>query len=160
MIKRYLGAFIVLLTLAATSISAVYAVAPQGPAPRAVRAVVELSKQQAKFYDRAGALLRTSPISSGAVQTPTPTGTFRVWKHKAETFSATNPDVRMSYMTNFSGSIGFHGIPFTREAGIKHPLYTPLGVYGISHGCIRMRNVDARWVYVHLVIGAVVEVRP
>jgi lipoprotein-anchoring transpeptidase ErfK/SrfK len=158
-IKRSVLALVVFGAALVMSEPVAHASRPHGAKAQAVRAVVDLSEQRASFYGRNGVLLRSAPISSGAAQTPTPTGTFKVWKHRAETFSPADPAVRMLHMTNFYGSIGFHGIPFVREGGAVRPLYTPLGVYGISHGCIRMRNVDARWVFSHLPVGATVEVR-
>ena len=46
--------------------------------------------------------------------------------------------VHMDYFTVFNGNIGFHGIPWVGSRDDR--LWTPLGQYGVSHGCIRMSN--------------------
>jgi lipoprotein-anchoring transpeptidase ErfK/SrfK len=38
------------------------------------------------------------------------------------------------------------------------PFYTPLGIAPSSHGCIRMRVADAKWVFQNMPLGATVSV--
>lgn len=125
-----------------------------------MRAVVDLGDQHARFYASDGALLRDVPVSSGAPGTPTRVGTFVVYRKSPVTFPRTNPSVRMRWMSNFDRGIGFHAIPFRVVAGRERALPTPLGRRGVSHGCVRMSETDARWVYAHLAVGAVVVVQP
>ncbi len=66
-------------------------------------------------------------------------------------------------MTRFTkgrqgGNIGFHGIPYTVTKNGEVPFYTPLGRAPSSHGCIRMRVSEARWVFQNMDIGATVTV--
>lgn len=117
--------------------------------------VVDLSEQSLTVYDRRGTIVFTRPISSGSTKTPTPTGRYRVTSKSRRTFAVTNPDVTMEHMVRFNGGIGFHSIP--RRGGI--PLATPLGERGVSHGCIRMADQDARTLYRNLPVGASVIVQ-
>jgi len=59
-------------------------------------------------------------------------------------------------MTRFNRGIGFHGIP---RRGAR-ALATPLGVRPVSHGCVRMSDADAEWMFVNLPNGTPVNVIP
>jgi lipoprotein-anchoring transpeptidase ErfK/SrfK len=61
----------------------------------------------------------------------------------------------MQWMTRFRGGIGFHAIP--RRNGV--PLYTPLGIRPVSHGCIRLGDDQARWIYATVPTGTRVVVK-
>jgi lipoprotein-anchoring transpeptidase ErfK/SrfK len=63
----------------------------------------------------------------------------------------------MDYFSRFDKGIGFHGIPWRKNRSNR--LWTPLGVRGVSHGCIRMRDNSARWIYEKAPIGTPVVVQ-
>lgn len=113
---------------------------------------VSLRRQHA-YVVFAGQVVRDIPISSGAFGR-TPRGVFRVYSRARATSAETNRAVTMAYMTRFNGGIGFHGIP--RRNG--RPLYTPLGRRPVSHGCIRMADANARYIYSTVPNGTVVVV--
>jgi len=117
------------------------------------RAVVSLGSQTATLLDASGRPLRSFPVSSGKKDL-TPVGTFRVQKKSPLTRSYADPTVSMQWMTNFDGGIGFHGIPVQGD----RPLATPLGVRPVSHGCVRLSDADAKWIYDNLPNGALVVV--
>jgi lipoprotein-anchoring transpeptidase ErfK/SrfK len=123
---------------------------------------IVLSEQRAYFYTSTRRLIATLPVSTGS-DNQTPVGTFRVFSKSAQTFYTPNPRERMKFMTRFTkgregGNIGFHGIPYKVTKNGEVPFYTPLGVAPVSHGCIRMRVTDAKWVFENMKIGAVVAV--
>lgn len=123
---------------------------------------IVLSEQRAYFYTASRRLIATLPVSTGA-DDQTPVGTFKVFSKSAQTFYTPNPKERMKFMTRFTkgregGNIGFHGIPYKVTKNGEVPFYTPLGVAPVSHGCIRMRVADAKWVFENMKIGAVVAV--
>jgi len=118
------------------------------------KAVVSLSAQTATFYDAAGNVVLTAPISSGK-NGLTPVGTFHVQSKSARAFSGSN-GVYMDSMTRFNGGIGFHSIP-KQASGTD--IATPLGQAPVSHGCIRMADAQAKQVFEHLPVGALVEVQ-
>jgi lipoprotein-anchoring transpeptidase ErfK/SrfK len=123
---------------------------------RWTRIIVDLSEQELIVLNQHGKVLHTWEISSGSPKTPTPVGRYRVTSKSRRTFATMNPDVTMEHMVRFKGGIGFHSIP--RRNGT--PLTTPLGERGVSHGCIRIADVNARLLYRNLPIGAEVIVKP
>lgn len=148
-----------LAAVVAFALPAPQAVSAAGTQPLAARAVVDLSEQRASFFAADGTVLASFAVSTGAPATPTPLGRFRVWRKNPSTFPVSDPSVRMAWMSNFRRGVGFHGIPYRTRDGVRQPLWTPLGVRGVSHGCVRMRDSDARWVFEHLPIGALVVVQ-
>jgi lipoprotein-anchoring transpeptidase ErfK/SrfK len=127
----------------------------QPPTPSWDKVVVDLSEQTATVYDAHGTKLRAFKVSSGSPDNPTPKGRFKVYSKSPVTFARSNPSVTMLNMVRFNGGVGFHAIP--RKNGV--PLKTPLGRYGVSHGCIRMSDADAEQMYKNLPLGASVVVR-
>lgn len=123
---------------------------------------VVLDEQRAYFYNSNRRLIATLPVSTG-VDDQTPVGVFKVFSKSAETFYSPNPRERMRFMTRFTvgrqgGNIGFHGIPYRVTKSGETPFYTPLGLAPSSHGCIRMRVSDAKWVFQNMEIGTTVSV--
>lgn len=116
---------------------------------------VSVKLQRAYVYDPAGALLKEIPVSSGA-DGRTPLGRFRVQSRSSVTSSTGDARVTMRWMTRFNGGIGFHGIPKKGST----PLNTPLGQRAVSHGCVRMSDADANWVFVNVPNGTPVNVIP
>ncbi len=119
------------------------------------RVDVSIQLQRAFVYDPQGALIKEIPISSGAGG-KTPLGSFRVASRSAWTTSGSDSRVTMRFMTRFNGGVGFHGIP---RRGTR-ALATPLGVRPVSHGCVRMSDADAEWMFVNLPNGTPVNVIP
>jgi lipoprotein-anchoring transpeptidase ErfK/SrfK len=123
---------------------------------------VVLDEQRAYFYNSNRRLIATLRVSTG-VDEQTPLGMFTVYSKSETTFFTPKPSERMRYMTRFTvgrrgGNIGFHGIPYTVTKFGEVPMYTPLGLAPSSHGCIRMKEADARWVFENMPLGATVSV--
>ena len=52
-------------------------------------------------------------------------------------------------------NIGFHGIPYTLDKkGHRRHHFTPLGVRPSSHGCVRLADVDARWLFANVSVNS------
>jgi len=133
----------------------------RGPATIGYVTVV-LDEQTTYVYSPTRRLIATLPVSTGLDDT-TPVGSFTVFSKSADTFYTPNPRERMRWMTRFTkgpngGNIGFHSIPYmTTEVGeIKFP--TPVGLAPSSHGCVRMRDADAQWIFDNIALGTVVTV--
>ncbi len=114
-------------------------------------------------YDKDGAVLKTFDVSTG-LDSSTPLGSFKVFSKSSRTFYTPRPEEKMRWMTRFTkgrrgGNIGFHGIPYkvTKQGEVAFP--TPLGVAPSSHGCVRMLETEAKWIYTHSDIGTVVKVQ-
>ncbi|MGE0726455.1 MAG: L,D-transpeptidase family protein [Acidimicrobiia bacterium] len=119
--------------------------------------VVDLSEQHLHVYNAAGAHISSWPISTGAPGNETPTGSFAVQARQRVGTAKDAETVHMDYFTVFNGNIGFHGIPWVGSRDDR--LWTPLGQYGVSHGCIRMEDANARYLYTFLADGAPVIVQ-
>lgn len=133
----------------------------RGPAEIGYATVV-LDEQTTYVYSPSRRLIATLPVSTGLDET-TPVGSFTVFSKSADTFYTPNPRERMRWMTRFTkgpngGNIGFHSIPYmTTETGeVKFP--TPVGLAPSSHGCVRMRDADAQWLFENITLGTVITV--
>ena len=123
---------------------------------------VVLDEQRVYVYNHRKRLIATLPASTG-VKDQTPVGTFKVFSQSAQAVYSPNPNERMRWMTRFTkgrqgGNIGFHGIPYKVTKSGEIPFPTPLGIAPSSHGCIRMRVADAKWLFHNMNIGTVVSV--
>jgi len=123
---------------------------------------VVLDEQRVYIYNYRKHLIATLPASTG-VKDQTPVGTFKVFSQSAQAVYSPNPNERMRWMTRFTkggegGNIGFHGIPYKVTKTGEIPFATPLGIAPSSHGCIRMRVADAKWLFDNMKIGTVVSV--
>lgn len=82
-----------------------------------------------------GRLVRWGPVSSGSSKRPTPPGIYHLnWKSRGRR-STVNPKWYLAWYFNF---VNEHGISFHQYALPGHPA---------SHGCIRLLERDARWLY-------------
>lgn len=113
---------------------------------------IDKSAQHAYVHD-GGKLIKVIPVSTGA-NDATPSGNFSIYSKSYWAQASSEGSVRMQYMSRFLGGYGMHAIP--RRNGV--PLSTPLGQYPVSHGCVRMADADAQWVYENLPIGTPVSV--
>jgi len=123
---------------------------------------IVLDEQRVYVYNHRKRLIATLPASTG-VKDQTPVGTFKVFSQSAQAVYSPNPNERMRWMTRFTkgregGNIGFHGIPYKVTKSGEIPFPTPLGIAPSSHGCIRMRVADAKWLFHNMDIGTVVSV--
>ena len=123
---------------------------------------IVLDEQRVYVYNHRKRLIATLPVSTG-VDDQTPVGTFKVFSQSAQAYYAPSPNERMRWMTRFTkgregGNIGFHGIPYKVTKSGEIPFFTPLGIAPSSHGCIRMRVADAKWLFHNMKIGTVVSV--
>jgi lipoprotein-anchoring transpeptidase ErfK/SrfK len=150
-------------TIATTTTSTLPPVSrPQKRRVNIAFARIVLSEQRAYFYTTSRRLIATLPVSTGA-DDQTPVGTFKVFSKSAQAFYSPSPNERMKFMTRFTkgrqgDNIGFHGIPYKATKNGDIPFYTPLGIAPVSHGCIRMRVADAKWVFENMKLGSVVAV--
>lgn len=113
--------------------------------------VVELSTQRTFVFTPSRRLVAVIPVSTGKNNT-TPVGSFRVFSKSAQAFYSADPRERMRWMVRFTkgregDNIGFHGIPYRVTTAGERPLPTPIGKKPSSHGCIRMRVHDAKWLF-------------
>ncbi|MEY3589059.1 MAG: hypothetical protein RJA47_1655 [Actinomycetota bacterium] len=132
------------------------------PKVRIGAAVVVLDEQTVYVYSVTRRLIATIPVSTG-LEDSTPTGSFRVFSKSAQAYYTPAPNERMKWMVRFTkgrqgDNIGFHGIPYKVTANGDVPFHTPVGVEPSSHGCVRMRVAEAKWLFENMAIGAPVRV--
>jgi lipoprotein-anchoring transpeptidase ErfK/SrfK len=132
------------------------------PVPRNKIAIgyvkVVLSEQRVYAYNKRRRLIASFPASTGANDT-TPVGRFKVFSKSAQAYYSPKPGERMKFMTRFTkgregDNIGFHGIPYRVTPKGDIPLYTPLGITPVSHGCVRLKVSDAKWLFQNMALGA------
>lgn len=115
---------------------------------------------QFKVYAYEGAnLINSFSMSSGAPETPTPPGSYQVMsKVRIKTMRGGTPGTRdyysvpnIEWVAYFkSGGYAMHGVYWHNNFGVKNT----------SHGCMGMRNADAKWIYDFVDIGTPVVVVP
>ena len=132
------------------------------PNVRIASALIVLAEQRVYVYSRTRRLIATLPVSTG-LSDSTPVGSFRVFSKSALAFYSPNPGERMRWMIRFTkgregDNVGFHSIPFRVTAAGEQPLPTPVGVAPSSHGCVRSRDSDAKWLFDNMTIGTPVRV--
>lgn len=100
-------------------------------------------------YKEGEAVVRSGPISSGKPGNPTPTGRFKVLGKDEDKISSryTNQLGMQAWMPY---SIQFHGHYFLHEGWLPG--------YPDSHGCVRVGEKDARFLFERLRIGDPVRV--
>ena len=96
--------------------------------------VVHLPSQLFAAYKK-GQLVRWGPVSSGGIHSPTPPGLYHLNWRSPGRCSSVNPDWYMRWYFNYDNSPGlaFHEyvLPGKPE----------------SHGCVRLLQRDAKWLY-------------
>jgi lipoprotein-anchoring transpeptidase ErfK/SrfK len=136
---------------------------PRRPARVALtKIVVVLREQKVYAYTTVRGQSRLVAVmnASTGLANSTPVGTFRVFAKRQRTFYNARPSEKMDWMTRFTkgaggDNIGFHGIPYTVDKkGIRRPHFTPLGVRPSSHGCVRLADGDARWLFANVSVSS------
>lgn len=125
-------------------------------------AVIVLDEQSVYVYSVTRRLIAVIPASTG-LDDSTPVGSFRVFSKSALAYFTPSPGERMRWMVRFTkgrqgDNIGFHGIPFRVTSNGEKPIFTPVGLLPVSHGCIRTREVEAKWLFDNMSIGTPVRV--
>ena len=114
---------------------------------------VNLRRQRVTIYRKAEGKwkkLDTKKCSSGVSATPTPRGIYRVKKKK---FTFVQDGQNWYYVTYFHHGFAFHS---TGEKGGKFN-NSVLGK-PTSHGCLRMKPKDAKWIYEHIPSGTYIQI--
>ena len=87
----------------------------------------------------------------------TPTGTFTTTK--GQRWGALYGGVYGQYSTRIVGSILFHSVPYYSASpdNLEWEEYNKLGT-AASMGCVRMRVIDAKWIYDNCPAGTTVRI--
>ena len=116
---------------------------------------VDLTNQIVTVYDSGNTgesgIVRQMICSSGKSGTATPTGTYSLPRkvystERTEWYYFSKYNCYAKWATRIVGGILFHSVLYT--AGKKGPTSTSVNALGkpASHGCIRLRVADAKWI--------------
>jgi lipoprotein-anchoring transpeptidase ErfK/SrfK len=110
---------------------------------------VNLSEQTLTAYEK-GVPVRTTLVSSGLPQTPTPTGQFRIWiKLRYDDMAGADYYIEdVPYVMYFHEGYGLHGV--TWHGNFGHPM---------SHGCVNLPTEAAEWLFNWADVGTLVSIR-
>ncbi len=114
------------------------------------RIEVDLGKQKVFVYYREE-IIREMICSGGDENSPTPTGEFTT-SEKIKYDWVDRFDMGAYYWTRFYESYLFHSIPFDKNGDMMMEEYEKLGSPA-SHGCIRLKLEEAKWLYEKIPVG-------
>lgn len=114
---------------------------------------VDLSNQVTNIFKgkkNSWNLIKTFSCSSGIQGEDTPIGTFTI-KEKGEWFFSDKYKQGGKYWVQFSGNYLFHSLPYANDKStiVDFTLGKPA-----SHGCIRLRELDSKWIYDNIPKGS------
>lgn len=100
---------------------------------------VDLTTQMLRAYDAGGDSYLQTSIASGRVATPTRPGTYRVWlRVPAQWMTGPGYHVYTQWVQYFDEERALHSADWLAESQYGRPQ---------SHGCVNMRNADAKLVW-------------
>lgn len=121
-------------------------------------------RQQRAYLLQGGVVIKTYRISSGAPKTPTPTGTFRIYKKQDLRVSSLAVPYRMPHYMAFTPNeaFGLHGLPYLGRAAEDSAYWREARAHigiPVSHGCIRFLPEEAAEIYEWADVGTPVFIR-
>ena len=111
---------------------------------------VDLTKQLVAIYYK-GDILKQMICSGGTAKDPTPIGTFTT-NQKIYYSWVSKFNEGAYYWVRFNGPYLFHSVPFDKNGNMIAEENDKLGTPA-SHGCIRLKLEEARWLYENLPLG-------
>jgi lipoprotein-anchoring transpeptidase ErfK/SrfK len=128
-------------TRAALATAARPAVIRQGPAGRRVEVLID---RQLVLAIENNEVVRTIHVSTGKPSTPTTIGSFHIYGKFARWWSTPFREWLL-WASAFTGGIAMHQYP-------------DVPVYAASHGCVRVTQADAKWLFDFNSVGEPVDV--
>lgn len=94
-------------------------------------------------------MIKSFTCSTGINEEKTPTGIFDV-KERGDWFFSAKYEQGGKYWVQFYGDYLFHSVPYNEDQSqvVDNTLGTPA-----SHGCIRLKTEDAKWIYDNITFG-------
>ena len=114
------------------------------------RIEVDLTKQKVFVYYKDN-MIKEMICSGGAKETPTPPGEFET-SDKIKYSWVERFNVGAFYWTRFYKTYLFHSVPYDEKKEMIIEEYEKLGS-PVSHGCIRLKLEEAKWLYDKLPSG-------
>ncbi len=132
--------------------------AAQRPAHK-YRVEISVSRQKVYvyewYYGAYSKLVKTMTCTTGAVDTPTPLGTYRMAGPCGRWYYFKKFDCWAQYATRIVGGILIHSVLYSEkdESTLRKGSVYALGTRG-SHGCVRLAVEDAKWIYNNVSAGS------
>ena len=119
---------------------------------------VDLNAQKTYIYNgklKNWNLEKTFTCSTGIKGEETPQGVYTI-KEKGQWFFSEQYNQGGKYWVQFLGDYLFHSLPYNKEKTniVDHTLGTPA-----SHGCIRLKDEDSKWIYDNIPKGTKVIIK-
>lgn len=119
---------------------------------------VDLNAQKTYIYNgklKNWNLEKTFICSTGIKGEETPQGVYTI-KEKGQWFFSEQYNQGGKYWVQFLGDYLFHSLPYNKEKTniVDHTLGTPA-----SHGCIRLKDEDSKWIYDNIPKGTKVIIK-
>jgi lipoprotein-anchoring transpeptidase ErfK/SrfK len=111
---------------------------------------VDLTKQLVTIYYKSD-ILKQTVCSGGTAKDPTPVGTFTT-NQKIYYSWVSKFNEGAFYWVRFYGPYLFHSVPFDKNGNMIAEENNKLGTPA-SHGCVRLKLEEARWLYDNLPLG-------
>jgi len=116
---------------------------------------VNITTKQLYAFEK-GQLVKTYPISAGAVATPTPIGQFKIFsKYAVQDMHGFNPNGTRYFQPNVRWISYFLPGGYAVHGNYWRPT-SWFGNVNSSHGCVSLPNDQAKWVYDFAPIGTTV----
>jgi peptidoglycan hydrolase-like protein with peptidoglycan-binding domain len=128
----------------ATSAALKTATRPQPQAGGAAKRIEVYRDKGVALLIDGGRLVRAIHVSSGGPATPTPSGTYKVFRKELNSWSVPFSSW-LPYASYFNNGIAFHE-------------YADVPAYPASHGCVRVPAPEAKYVYDFAAVGTAVVV--
>lgn len=128
-----------------------------GQAEKPLSVSVSLAKQRVTVYDAEERIVKQFVCSTGDSENATPAGTFRI-AERGKSFYSDRIGEGGYYWTQFKGNYLFHSVPFDKDYNMEPAEAAKLGTPA-SHGCVRLKLEDAKWIYDHIPRGTVVTIQ-
>lgn len=107
------------------------------------------------YYGAYSKLVKTMTCTTGAVDTPTPLGSYKMSGPCGRWYYFKKFDCWAQYATRIVGGILFHSVLYSEkdESTLRKGSVYALGTRG-SHGCVRLAVEDAKWIYNNVSAGS------
>lgn len=107
------------------------------------------------YYGAYSKLVKTMTCTTGAVDTPTPLGSYRMGGPCGRWYYFKKFDCWAQYASRIVGGILFHSVLYSEkdESTLRRGSVYALGTRG-SHGCVRLAVEDAKWLYNNVSAGS------
>jgi hypothetical protein len=112
---------------------------------------IEIYKKNNDIYEK----IAEAPVSTGAVETPTPNGWFTVKSSRGEYSFIPKYQLGIPYFVQLKGGYLLHGLPMNAKRQVPKEISDALGRKD-SHGCIRLPLELAKFVHEQLKESSIV----